>query len=136
MATVAVASTDGININEHFGSAKEYLLYEVDEKGNYELLKKLTVSVNGENADHSSASRRADLLNGVDAVLVAQIGPNAEKILVSKGIKSFSLQLKIDEALKIYGKKSRIIKNLSITNDFSRQASGECSGGCRSGCNC
>ncbi len=29
MAKVAVTSTDGISINEHFGKSQEFLIYEV-----------------------------------------------------------------------------------------------------------
>lgn len=38
MLKVAVASTDGIHINEHFGRASEFMIYEVDEEGKYSLI--------------------------------------------------------------------------------------------------
>jgi predicted Fe-Mo cluster-binding NifX family protein len=36
--TVAVASDDGINVNMHFGWARELLVYRVEEDGSYELI--------------------------------------------------------------------------------------------------
>ena len=36
--TVAVASDDGINVNMHFGWARELLIYRVEEDGSYELI--------------------------------------------------------------------------------------------------
>jgi nitrogen fixation protein NifX len=130
MAKVAVASTDGIHIDEHFGAAREYLIYEVKEAGNYALIEKLPAPVNAGNAGHSSAAIRAELLRGVEAVLTAQIGPNAEKILLDLGIKSFAVRSTIDEALKTYGRKRKIIKSLGIPSKIYRQASDACSGGC------
>ena len=36
--TVAVATDDGINVNMHFGWARELLVYRVEEDGYYELI--------------------------------------------------------------------------------------------------
>ena len=36
--TVAVATDDGINVNMHFGWARELLVYRVEEDGSYELI--------------------------------------------------------------------------------------------------
>jgi Dinitrogenase iron-molybdenum cofactor. len=40
MATVAVASTDGIHIDLHFGAANRFLLYEVHENGEFKLIER------------------------------------------------------------------------------------------------
>ena len=40
---VAIASTDGINVDAHFGSASSFLIYEVDADGSYENIEKRIV---------------------------------------------------------------------------------------------
>ncbi len=128
MTKIAIASTDGISIDEHFGRAGEFFIYEVEENGTYQLLerrKNMPYCPDGE--AHSNAKATAELLSDVKVVLAGQIGPNAAGILESSGIISFALTGSIDKALRAYGKRSKLIKN--ITGSFS--------GNCRSsGCGC
>ena len=130
MAKVAVASSDGVWINEHFGHAESFLVYEVQESGEFELLERRITIPDGEvSEDHGRASRSAELLADVNAVLVKQIGKHASALLEGKGIHVYSLNLSIFKALQTFGKKQKLIQNLAT-------GCGGCSskGGCGSGC--
>ena len=35
---VAVASSDGKYVNQHFGMAQQFLIFEIDDEGNYKFL--------------------------------------------------------------------------------------------------
>lgn len=110
MAKVAVASTDGITINAHFGKAKEFWLYEVDETGAYTFLERRGISPASNEVCKHAASRAIALLSDVEAVLAAQIGRQAELELQAKGIISLAIISLIDKALAAYGKRGKYIR--------------------------
>jgi len=130
MAKVAVASTDGIAINEHFGRAEEFLIYEVDQVGTYKLLehRKNIPNCSSEHQDHSS-DRTVSLLADVEAVLVSKIGPGANRALRSNGVFAFTLTDSIDKALKAYAKRGKILQSTTfgLAGD---KGSCDCSKGC------
>jgi nitrogen fixation protein NifX len=136
MSKVAVVSTDGISINEHFGRSKEFLIYEVDEKGEYTFLERRdNISPNSQNVHAHIASTTADLLTDVEVVLAKQIGPGAEQELRNKGVLALSVNSSIEKALQAYGKRGKFIKN-SIKRSAGCQSScgtGSC-GGSSQGC--
>ena len=137
MSKVAVASTDGISINEHFGRAKEFLIYEVNESGEYTFIERRGNSPHCvPNSNEHTADTAAQLLADVEVVLVAQIGPRAEKELQSQGIFALPVSSTIDKALKAYGKRGNFIRNSfrRVGSDSQPFGSGgSCGGGCR-GC--
>lgn len=138
MSKVAVASTDGISINEHFGRSKEFLIYEVDEKGEYTFLERReNISSDAAQDLHGHiVSTTAELLSDVEVVLAKQIGPGAEQELRNKGILALSVNSSIEKALQAYGKRGKFIKN-SIKRSAGCQSScgsgscGSSSQGCR-----
>lgn len=132
MAKVAVATTDGATINEHFGRASEFSVYEVNADGSYAQVRKIEVKEKQEGS-HESLETTVKLLEGVEMVLAAQIGPKAIKALQEKGILGFGIGGSIDRALKSYAKRSNLLKNIaSITEKGCSSSPGcDCSGSCR-----
>ncbi|AEV68894.1 nitrogenase cofactor biosynthesis protein NifB [Acetivibrio clariflavus] len=111
---VAVSTSDGININQHFGSAEDFWIYQVFKDGSYNLIEvRKTGQINNNSDVHERVRSKAELLMDVETVLAEQIGRYAEDILNRRGIKAFALSGSIDKALKTYGRKSRLIRNLS-----------------------
>jgi nitrogen fixation protein NifB len=128
MAKVAVATTDGVTINEHFGRASEFIVYDVNADGTYTQVEKITVKeLSGEDS-HESLDDTVRLLEGVETVLAAQIGPKAVIALQIRGIIGFGIGGSVDSALKSYAKRGRFVKNI-VSNPVS---------GCSvsSGCGC
>jgi nitrogen fixation protein NifX len=98
---VAVASTDGKYVNEHFGRAKQFLIFEVNEKDHQFIeLRQNQPSCHVEQADESGHLQTVKLLADCKAVLVARIGPGAEQYLKQHGIKALIIPDFIDEALQ------------------------------------
>lgn len=130
---VAVASSDGISINEHFGNAKEFWIYEVFDNGEYNFLERREAPQSEANtAGHGKAMLFAELLQDVEAVLAVQAGKHAEWFLQCKGIKAYALNGKIDAALQSYGKRSKIIRNISLSDSgIIKAEKHECSKGCK-----
>jgi nitrogen fixation protein NifX len=109
MAKVAVASTDGILIDEHFGRAKQFLVFDVDEQGEYTFLEKRSAG-NISGLDCHSVDYIVPLLADVEAVLAVQIGQAAERILRRQGIFALPVEGPIEQALHLYGQRSKFIK--------------------------
>jgi nitrogen fixation protein NifB len=116
LSKIAVGSKDGINITEHFGKAQEFLIYEVNSIGDYQLLetRKNDFYVTDKQPSDKHDNRVkiiAELISDVDVVLVSQIGPEALSILQEKGIKGIAVTTSIDRALKGYAKRGKLLEN-------------------------
>jgi nitrogen fixation protein NifB len=127
MSKVAIASTDGVLINEHFGRAKEFYLYEVQESGEYSFLERRKITYDHNNNTHVSHAAIGQLAD-VAVVLASQIGPGAEQELRSKKIIPFCVTGPIDKALKALATRGKILRN-SVR--FTKSA--DCHGGCDCG---
>jgi nitrogen fixation protein NifX len=98
---IAVASSDGKVINQHFGRSKQFLIFAVTDDGEYKFLelRENTPPCNaGEHGDVQMANT-VELLSDCRIVLVSQIGPGAEQKLNARGIRAYSIPDFIDKAL-------------------------------------
>lgn len=58
---VAVASEDGVNVDQHFGWARELLIYKVEDDGAYELIEeRLVPEINSNSSDGSAGSSSSE----------------------------------------------------------------------------
>jgi len=98
---VAVASSDGKYINQHFGHAHQFLIFDVQGEHDYKFLEIRNTVPSCKGGDHSSGAleNTLNIISDVDIVLVSQIGPGASQYLCSKGIKPVILVDFIDDAL-------------------------------------
>lgn len=136
MLKIAVATSDGVNIDEHFGQARVFRIFEVEESGAFRLLEErpITPHCPGDHAAGHSADATVAQLGDVEAVLVNRIGPGAAKNLESKGIRAFALSGPVDRALASYGKRHKLIEAGILGGGLSAASSGGscgCSGGCK-----
>jgi predicted Fe-Mo cluster-binding NifX family protein len=101
---VAVTSADGVLINQHFGHAKWFLIYDLQADGTSVQVEKREVDpwCNSDNHgdDEPGTSGIAKDITDCTAVLTAQIGPPARKKLELSGVSVFEERSAIDEALK------------------------------------
>ena len=98
---IAVASSDGKVVNQHFGKATQFLIFEM-EKNTYrflELLKTIPFCNSSEHDEDKLASA-VDALAGCRAVCVSQIGSGAAEALRNKGIEPLDIHNFIEDALK------------------------------------
>lgn len=98
---IAVASTDGKVVNQHFGRAAQFLIFEIED-GQYkflELTKTNPFCNNGEHDDNRLLTA-VEGLAGCRAVLVSQIGGGAAAALRGRGIEPFDIRELIEDALK------------------------------------
>lgn len=98
MTKIALASTDGIHINEHFGKAVFFRVYEIKDD-NYsflELRDAIAACQHARTHSQSDFDRVIDLLSDCDAILVSRIGEGAAAYLISKGLRVFEVSGEIN----------------------------------------
>lgn len=99
---VAVASSDGKFVNQHFGMAQQFLIFEIDDEGEYKFieLRENVPACDVEGHTEDAMSRSIHLISDCKAVIASQIGPGAIDILLKNNIEPYIAPTFIDEALK------------------------------------
>ena len=103
---VAIASSDGINVDTHFGHAFFFIIADVNEEtGEVTEIEERDVSPACEG--HSCGGHQgrniaaiAEILSDVKYVLIARIGPPAAAELAAKGIDTFEGADTIEQKIK------------------------------------
>ena len=87
---IAIASTDGINVNEHFGKAKKFLIYEDAPEGLKFLMEREVEPYSTGRKDHLFDKSRfllvAGAFGGCKMVFVTKIGDEPADALRAMGI--------------------------------------------------
>ncbi len=102
MSKVAVATSDGFTVNEHFGHAKFFRVYLLGDNG-YDFLEvRDAVAVCQHSLGHDTTrfDKIIELLSDCDALLVQRIGEGAAAYLIAKNVRVFEVSGSIDAVLK------------------------------------
>ncbi len=102
MPKVAVATSDGFEVNEHFGHAKFFRVYELGESDYTFLDVRDAVAVCQHSLGHNTTrfDKIIELLSDCDALLVQKIGGGAAAYLIQKNVRVFEVSGSIDAVLK------------------------------------
>lgn len=98
---IAVASSDGIVVNMHFGRADTFWVYEVDKAGKYELLetRRATPVCMGGNHDEEKLLENIRRFQDCKYILVSRIGMGAANKMEQLGIVPMELPGMIGESI-------------------------------------
>ena len=117
---VAVASSDGKFINQHFGHCRQFLIFALTENTEpgfsfVESRPTRAVCASGQH-DDNLLEAQAELLADCKYVLASQIGPGAVRVLANKGITALAHPAFIDEALiklgRVLRRNSQILRHI------------------------
>lgn len=99
---IAVASSDGLTINEHFGRARAFRIYRLHDNGS-DLLetRAATPPCAGQQHSDDALELAARTIADCRGVIAAQIGPGAIDALISHRILAFTMGGSIDDALAV-----------------------------------
>ena len=120
---IALASSDGVNVDEHFGAASSFLIYEVSDEGEFSLLGRRDcdgadvapagTGIAGCNpapggcggqgngfGQGAAVSAKVLLVSDCRSVVAARIGFNVTKQLERKAISGFDVECTVQEALE------------------------------------
>ena len=121
---VAFATTDGVNVNEHFGRAGKFSIYEVTKEG-YEFIedRRFTEdgaegrdagveSTRGDGAEHAEHEKlveaKVDKLSDCRLIYMEQIGGPSAARLSRKGI----MPMKVKETVSIKDNLDRLLETI------------------------
>lgn len=96
---IAVASSDGVNADLHFGKANHFSIYEFDEE-KATFIERRSVSID-ENKQHQW-KKSLDVIEDCDVVICVQAGMNGKFGLEQKEIKLVEDEGTIEEVLNRY----------------------------------
>lgn len=99
---IAFASSDGVNVDSHFGAAERFYTARLDtEKEDYELIGYTDVKPSCHGGEHEVSGFAATLeaLEGVSAIVAQRAGPGARKYIAEQGIAVYQIPLSIEQAL-------------------------------------
>lgn len=88
---IAVASSDGKVVNQHFGRSRQFIIFEISDSGEWDFREIRSTSpacTAGEHSD-SSLDRLIKEISDCSVVVVSQIGYGAEQALQNMGIKAY-----------------------------------------------
>ena len=98
MSRIAVATRDGQNVNEHFGQAKFFRVYELSDEGYeyIELRDAVAACQHSLGHDTTRFDKIIELLSDCDALFVEKIGVGAAAYLIEKGVRVFEVSGSIE----------------------------------------
>ncbi|MDR1538288.1 MAG: hypothetical protein LBU32_09895 [Clostridiales bacterium] len=101
---LAVGTTDGINVNEHFGRGKSFFIYEIQqETGESTLIERLAFEHGGDDCGQHSFESIAEKLfafRNCQIVVAARIGGKSEKQLTLSRIVPLQFEGELETALQ------------------------------------
>ena len=94
---IALASIDGTRIDQHFGSARYWQIYDIDSEGIWLETRKTTVSCQGH--CEGGFEHQLKVLNDCQGLFVSKIGEGAATYLAARGIRVFEAVADVDELI-------------------------------------
>ncbi|MDR2873880.1 MAG: dinitrogenase iron-molybdenum cofactor biosynthesis protein [Methanobrevibacter sp.] len=97
---VAVTSDDGEYVNQHFGKASHFLIFEIDDNNEYEYLGAVNNNpICGSDRKNKSANS-VSLISDVSILITRNVGIKPTQILIENGIKPYLTSAAIETALE------------------------------------
>jgi nitrogen fixation protein NifX len=119
---VAVASSDGKEVDGHFGRARAFRVYELGPASwEFREVRENIPACLGQEHSADALERSADLIADCSGVVVEQIGSGAVELLLAKRIMPFMLFGTVQQAL-ITLQDSRRFNYLRRAKQFSNQS--------------
>lgn len=110
---IAVASSDGIVVNNHFGKAKQFYIYQVkDDKQQFIEIRTMTPVCTNSSHEDKKLMENLQKLSDCGYLLVSRIGTIAANAAESIGIESYEIPGMIEESIE------QLIKYIKIHQLF------------------
>lgn len=98
---VAIASTDGETVNQHYGRATKFYIYSIDDEVGYDLIEERYVEPVCQENSHEISKMEQSVKNFTDCryIAVSRLGTAASSALSAAGITAMELPGTIDDAI-------------------------------------
>lgn len=94
---IGFASIDGTFIDQHFGSARYWQIYDVDKEANFVETRKTAAKCQGH--CEGGFDHLLSVLDDCDAIFVLKIGEAAATVMIAKGKRVFEATGEVEEIL-------------------------------------
>ena len=101
MPRIAAATANGFTVDEHFGHAKFFRVYDISENGHEFVEVRDAVAACQHSLGHDTTrfDKIIELLSDCDAILVQKIGAGAAAYLIERGVRVFEVSGSIPAVL-------------------------------------
>ena len=98
---VAIASSDGETVNQHYGKAEKFYIYSINDEVGYDLVEERHVEPVCMDGAHEISKMEQSTLNFTDCryIIVSRLGNAASAALSAAGITAMELPGTIDDAI-------------------------------------
>ncbi|AKL98067.1 NifB/NifX family molybdenum-iron cluster-binding protein [Endomicrobium proavitum] len=96
---IAFASTDGVYVDEHFGRADMFYIYDILPKPSLTERRRFARSTERCH-DESNFEKAYETLKDCEAVFASKVGQSAAEFLIKKNIRVFQVEEKIEDVLE------------------------------------
>lgn len=98
---VAIASTDGETVNQHYGRAAKFYIYSINDEIGYDMIEERYVEPVCQDGSHEISKMKQSVLNFIDCryIVVSRLGSAAGAALSEAGITAMELPGTIDDAI-------------------------------------
>lgn len=99
---IALATSDGIVVNQHFGRADKFRIYDIRQDNTFQFAQERNVVpvCQGGNHDTAKMKETCGYLSDCKYVLVSKIGQGAANVLELEGVSPMELPGMIEESIK------------------------------------
>lgn len=98
---VAIATSDGIVVNSHFGKARKFYIYELeDEELSFVEIREFPPACEVGGHDNNKLEENAKRISDCDYLLVSRIGDEAARVVESFGVGVYELPGIIEKSIK------------------------------------
>jgi predicted Fe-Mo cluster-binding NifX family protein len=120
--SIAVATSNGVDIATQLGSARSFAVYEMNSSGELRLVEHRTLHENTHLPFYSPA-KLSPFLDGIDLLIVAELGAGAFQTLAKRGTRVLRLQGRVEYALECMKRSRTTIFGIRV--QASTRSSGE-----------
>jgi len=119
---IAVASSDGVSVDQHFGRAIQFRIYRLIDNG-YEFIevRKTDPACSGQQHSETGLEQTAARIADCQGVVISQIGAGAIDVLIAQRTLPFTMEGSVDEALQVLLKSNQFKYLRGKTNDQEEQ---------------
>lgn len=106
---IAIASCDGLTVNQHFGRAHLFRIYRLDDDS-CELIEERVAkpACSGQQHSDTGLEQTAALIADCQGVIASQIGAGAIDVLIAQRTLPFTMEGSIEEALATIKSSNRL----------------------------
>ncbi len=108
---IAIASSDGVNIDLHFAKASGFYIYEIKDES-FEYIEYRVNAAATSKHDENEFERTLKSLSDCKAIIVSQVGISALAFIQSRGFRLFEASYRIDSVLERFIEKDILNRDL------------------------